>query len=168
MLINFKFSCLLLENWRIHKYVCSCCWGILNIKMMIFMVFSHIFHEELINTALNVSKYGVISGPYFPLFGLNTEIYEVNLCIQSEYRKIRIRNNSVFGHLTAQGHKHLTKNTTRNIYINNTIPRSTFFPFGWFFFYIFHFRWRYWGCLRNRKRFITCNKRWCCSGTMLI
>ena len=94
------------------------------------MVFSHIFHEELINTALNVSKYGVISGPYFPLFGLNTEIYEVNLCIQSEYRKIRIRNNTVFGHLTAQGHKHLTKNTTRNIYINNTIPRSTFFPFG--------------------------------------
>ena len=24
-----------------------------------------------------MSKYGVISGPYFPVFGLNTEIYEV-------------------------------------------------------------------------------------------
>ena len=29
------------------------------------------------------------SGLYFPVFGLNTEIYEVNLCIQSKYRKIR-------------------------------------------------------------------------------
>ena len=45
-----------------------------------------------------VSKYRVISGPYFPVFGLNTEIYGVNLHIQSEYRKIRTRNNSVFGH----------------------------------------------------------------------
>ena len=25
-----------------------------------------------------MSKYGLISGPYFPVFGLNTEIYEVN------------------------------------------------------------------------------------------
>ena len=37
------------------------------------------------NTAWKVSKYGVISGPYFP---------------QSEYRKIRTRNNSVFGHFS--------------------------------------------------------------------
>ena len=34
-----------------------------------------------------VSTYGAISGPYFPVFGLNTEIYGVNLQIQSEYRK---------------------------------------------------------------------------------
>ena len=25
-----------------------------------------------------MSKYGVFSGPYFPVFGLNTEIYGVN------------------------------------------------------------------------------------------
>ena len=43
-----------------------------------------------------MSKYGVISGPYFPIFGLNTEIYGVNLRIQSESRKIRTRNNSVY------------------------------------------------------------------------
>ena len=29
-------------------------------------------------TAWKVSKYGVFSGPYFPIFGLNTEIYGVN------------------------------------------------------------------------------------------
>ena len=38
-----------------------------------------------------MTKYGVFSGPYFPVFGLNTEIYGVNLHIQSEYRKIRTR-----------------------------------------------------------------------------
>ena len=47
-----------------------------------------------------MSKYGVISGPYFPVFGLNTEIYFVNLRIQSEYRKIRTRNNSIFRHFS--------------------------------------------------------------------
>ena len=30
-------------------------------------------------------EHGVFSGPYFPVFGLNTEIYGVNLRIQSEY-----------------------------------------------------------------------------------
>ena len=40
-----------------------------------------------------MSKYGVISGSYFPIFGLNMEI-------QFEYRKIRTRNNSVVGHFS--------------------------------------------------------------------
>ena len=30
---------------------------------------------KMINTAWKPSKYGVFSGPYFPVFGLNTEIY---------------------------------------------------------------------------------------------
>ena len=30
-------------------------------------------------TAWKASKYGVFSGPYFPVCGLNTEIYGVNL-----------------------------------------------------------------------------------------
>ena len=51
-------------------------------------------------TAWKVSKYGANSGPYFPVFGLNTGIYFVNLHIQFEYRKIRTRNNSVFGHFS--------------------------------------------------------------------
>ena len=32
-------------------------------------------------------KYGAFSGPYFPVFGLNTEIYGVNLRIQSDTGK---------------------------------------------------------------------------------
>ena len=51
-------------------------------------------------TAWKVSKYGVISGLCFPIFGLTTEIFGVNLRIQSEYKKIRTRNNSVFGHFS--------------------------------------------------------------------
>ena len=47
-------------------------------------------------TAWEVSKYGVFSGRHFPVFGLNTEIYTVNLRIQSEYRKRQTRKNSVF------------------------------------------------------------------------
>ena len=43
--------------------------------------------EMSVYNAWKVSKYGVISGPYFPVFGLN---------IQSECRKIRTRNNSVY------------------------------------------------------------------------
>ena len=38
--------------------------------------------------------------PYFPVFGLNTEIYGVNRRIQFEYRKMRARKNSVFGHFS--------------------------------------------------------------------
>ena len=37
-----------------------------------------------------------ISGPYFPVFSLNTEIYTVNLRIQFEYRKMQTRKNSIF------------------------------------------------------------------------
>ena len=47
-----------------------------------------------------MSKYGVISGPYFPVLGLNTEVYSLNLRIQSEYSKLRIGNNSVLGHFS--------------------------------------------------------------------
>ena len=47
-----------------------------------------------------MSKYGVFSGLHFPVFGLNTEIYRVNLRIQSECRKIRTRKTSAFGNLS--------------------------------------------------------------------
>ena len=38
--------------------------------------------------------------PYFPVFGLNTDIYSVNLRIQSKCGKIRTRKSSVFGHFS--------------------------------------------------------------------
>ena len=50
--------------------------------------------------AWKVSKYEVIFGVYFHIFRLNTETYSVNVRIQSEYRKIRTRNNSILGHFS--------------------------------------------------------------------
>ena len=41
------------------------------------------------------------TGPYFLVFGLNKEIYIVNICIQSEYGKMRISKNSQFGHVSS-------------------------------------------------------------------
>ena len=46
------------------------------------------------------TEYGIFSGPYVPVFGLNTKIYSVNLRIQSEYSKIQTRKNSVLGHFS--------------------------------------------------------------------
>ena len=52
---------------------------------------------RLMTTAVwKVSKCAVFFGPYFPMFGLNTEIYSVNLRIQSDYEKIWTRKSSVF------------------------------------------------------------------------
>ena len=47
-----------------------------------------------------VSKYGFIFRPYFLLFQLHTEIYGINLRIQSKYKKMQTRNNSVFEHFS--------------------------------------------------------------------
>ena len=43
-----------------------------------------------------MSKYEVFSGPYFPVFGINTERYTLSVRIQSECGKIGTRKNSVF------------------------------------------------------------------------
>ena len=60
----------------------------------------HDFEEiTTFNTTLwKVSKCEVFSGPYFSVFGLNTEIFWVNLLIQWEYRNVGTRRNSVVGH----------------------------------------------------------------------
>ena len=70
---------------------------------------NHIIHQVIrepthildnASTKEKVSKYGAISGPHFPTFGLNAERYEVSIRIQSEFGKIRTRNNSVIGHFS--------------------------------------------------------------------
>ena len=57
--------------------------------------------QNRLATVWKVSKYGFFSGPYFPVFGLNTTIYGTNLGIQSKYGKMRTRKKSVFGHVSA-------------------------------------------------------------------
>ena len=69
-------------------------------KLIIPNPFMYVMKLLNFSKTLTLSKYGVISGPYFHVFGLHTDLYEVNLHIESEYRKIRTRNNSVFGHFS--------------------------------------------------------------------
>ena len=44
--------------------------------------------------------WSVFSCLYFPVFGLNTEIYSVHLRIQPKYRKKQTRKNSAFEHFS--------------------------------------------------------------------
>ena len=74
-----------------------------NFRLKSEIKYKHIYnHQYEVSKAFpsKVSKYGAFSGWYFPVFELNTEIYEVNLRIQSEYRKIPTRKNSVFGYFS--------------------------------------------------------------------
>ena len=80
----------------------------------------HAMHIPENIAAWKVSRYRGFSDLYFPVFGLNTEIKGVNLRIQSECRKIRTRNNSVFRHFS------------RNVYVDIRMPRRFFsnrYPF---------------------------------------
>ena len=61
--------------------------------------FSKVFYQTLklillcakINTTRKMSVFGVFSGLNFPAFGMNKEIYKVNLRIQSECGKMHTR-----------------------------------------------------------------------------
>ena len=73
------------------------------IRCLLNVMKKYVFKDKTLYfpfTARKVSKYGVFSGPYFPVFGLNTEFYQLNLRIHSEYGKIGTRKNSVFGYLS--------------------------------------------------------------------
>ena len=77
------FSC---ESYKVFKNILSFCEILVKKAFWI--------------TAWKLSKYGVFSGPYFLLFGLNTEIYFVYLFIQSKCGKTRTRKKSVFDHFS--------------------------------------------------------------------
>ena len=58
---------------------------------------------------------------------LNAEIYGVNLRIQSEYRKIRTRNNSVFGHFSrSKGSWKTFKNNVKDEIKQKTVFNESF------------------------------------------
>ena len=77
---------------KLEQIACRCC----SAKILKL----GIYHTYLPSTAWKVSKYGVISRLSFPAFRLNTEIYSINIRIQSKCRKKWTRNNSVFGHFS--------------------------------------------------------------------
>ena len=68
-------------------------WADLSIRCCLFFLCHIYFWVKLhVNcTAWKEYKFGVFSGPYFPVFVLNTKNYSVTLRIQSECGKIRTR-----------------------------------------------------------------------------
>ena len=71
-----------------------------------------------------MSKYGVFSGPCISVFGL----YTVNLRIQSEYRKIRTRKNSVFGRFSQSGGICLEVGSKGVTEVNGEEYKLSFYP----------------------------------------
>ena len=57
-------------------------------KKKLHKVFVHTWwvSQSLYYTVWKVSKYGVFSGPYFPVFGMNTEIYGVSFNWNSSWK----------------------------------------------------------------------------------
>ena len=86
----------------------------MDLRLFYFLVTLEMHHETSFSvivatfTAWKLSTCRVFSGLYFPVFGLNTEIYGVSLCIQFEYRKIQTRKISVFGHFSCSVCWHVT------------------------------------------------------------
>ena len=86
-------------------------------KMNLIPMKELLFVKELVTffNAWKMSKWGDFSGAYFPVLGLNTEIYSVNLRIHSEYRKTQTRKNSVFGHFSCRLCKYLRVVIAKNL-----------------------------------------------------
>ena len=76
---------------------------------------------------------------YFPVIGLNTDIYTVNICNQFKFGKIRTRKNSAFGLFLHSGggtyHLGDTSNLSEitfipNLYEKNVPPERDIFHSG--------------------------------------
>ena len=105
--VKFNTNCFIIyEGNREYKPALSVnivLW--VNQLLYLWYWFYKLFHVcyqwfESFRSTWKMSKCGVISGPYFSVFGLNTKTYGVNLRIQSKFKKIRTRNNSLFGHFS--------------------------------------------------------------------
>ena len=82
-----------------------------------------LFNREQPSRCENCPNTKFLYSLYFPVYGLNTEIYySVNLCIQFKYGKIRTRTNSVFGNFLRNPRKVIcyTGKTARVFHINSS------------------------------------------------
>ena len=71
---SFDFTKMISCSWE-NKYEKYCHFGF---SWYSCAILSTLTYFMPLVTAWKVSKYGVISGPYFPAFGLNTGIYPIN------------------------------------------------------------------------------------------
>ena len=84
-------------------------------------IYIYIYITYTYTTVWKGSKYWVFSGPDSPVFGLNMEIYVLNLRTQSKYGKIRTRKSSAFGQFLHRLHKYTYTYTYNHTYTNTHI-----------------------------------------------
>ena len=107
------FKHFILGVWRSSEY--AAIWVSLNTKCICIAIYLFTliistiliikFTNARMTTSWKLSKYELFSGLYFLVFGLITEIYGVNLRIQSKCRKIRTRKRFVFKHFSRSDSK---------------------------------------------------------------
>ena len=74
----------------------------------------------------NISSYGILFGHYFVVLGLNTEIYTVNLRIQSKYGKTLTRKNYAFEDFSHSLKNMITESMQFVSYLSNTVSQKLF------------------------------------------
>ena len=74
----------------------------------------------------NISSYGILFGHYFIVLGLNTEIYTVNLRIQSKYGKTLTRKNYAFEDFSHSLKNMITESMQFVSYLSNTVSQKLF------------------------------------------
>ena len=93
---NVRFCLLCIYDGSLKWKVSIYSKAYIPIFLSIFLAHGKVIQCFITLTPWKVSKYGVFSGPYSDWI----RRFTVNLRIQSEYRKIQTRKNSVFGHFT--------------------------------------------------------------------
>ena len=76
--LSRKFAMKVIKNLKVNRQKRNCAYFLNYAKQKLARPELSIISFDNMNTVRKVSKYGVFSGPYFPVFGLNTEIYGVN------------------------------------------------------------------------------------------
>ena len=112
--------------WCFHFYQSKTSFSNMNTTHAIDLIFLGIGLFLCTITAWKVSKYGVFSGIYFPVFELNSDIYTA---IQ-EYRKIRTRKNSEFGKFSRSVRRCLRANRKKKMAHNSGFAFCAFMLFS--------------------------------------
>ena len=107
-----------------YRLKCLVQW-LVSLKVFQFFPNVHLASPKVEQKEQNTMRRVQIRGffwSYFPVFGINTEAYRVNLPIQSECRNIRTRRNSVLGHFS---HSEMGQNWYKDSHQNNRFNLET-------------------------------------------
>ena len=97
LLLNFNIFHTFLKCFYCWIWTSKCLLGIFflrnvhRVSVVFYCVSILLWHRVAVSHYVKSVHIWSFSGPYFPAFELNTEIFRVNLCIQSKCGKIHTR-----------------------------------------------------------------------------